>query len=107
MKCVWYFIAEDSSPRFRRLASIYTDPMSEVYLHFFCCALQLFKKLNLFLQREDPIIPIVLDQLQNFVKNLLGKFVKVATIRNARSDLHSVEYDEANQLDGTFNQHSN
>ncbi len=71
-------------------------------MQFYHSALQLFMKMNMFLQREDPIIPVVLDQLHKFVKNLLAKFVNVAVIRNSGSDPSSVQYDRASQVDGMF-----
>ena len=88
--------------RFNRLVSAYTNPMTEVYLLFYHSSLQLFKNINMFLQREDPIIPVVLDQLLSFVKNLLAKFVNVVAIRNAGSDVTSIQYGREMQLNGQY-----
>ena len=81
---------EDSSTRFNH----------QVYLLFYHSSLQLFKNINMFLQREDPIIPVFLDQLLSFVKNLVGKFVSVAAIRNAGLDVTSIQYGREMQLNG-------
>ena len=60
-------------------------------------------KFNKFLQREDPIICVMHDQLHSFLKNLLGKFVVVTTIRDALNagDITCIEYtSRENQLAG-------
>ena len=43
-------------------------------------------KINKFLQSEDPIIPVIWDQANSFVKKLVGKFVMVELIKKAVSD---------------------
>ena len=98
-----YIIVGSSCARSGRLEKVYSSPLSEVYLFFYHATLQLFVNLNKFLQREDPIIYVMHDQLHSFVKNLLGKFVSVSTIRDAVSagDITCVDYDSMeNQLAG-------
>ena len=85
--------------RFERLQRLYTDPMSEVYLFFYQSALQLFVRLNLFLQKDDPIIPAVSGQLWQFLKNLLGRIVTIAAIIDSQADISSVQYKDQ-QLSG-------
>lgn len=85
--------------RFNRLREAYSNPMTEVYLMFFQSVLQLFVALNKFLQREDPIIPVVCDQLHAFMKKLFGKFVTVSAIRASKRDINGIEYAEE-QLPG-------
>lgn len=97
---LYFVIVEDSSARFNRLVAAYKSPINEVYLLFYQSVLQLFKNTNMFLQREDPIIPVLNDQLIKFVKNLLGKFVKISAIRNASSDITLVEYSQDMQVNG-------
>ena len=88
-----------SQARFQRLRALYADPMTEVYLMFYETSLQIFVHFNKFLQREDPIIFVVLDQMRSFFKKLLGKFVKVAIIKAAERDLTTVMFeDPENQL---------
>ena len=70
--------------------------MTEVYLIFYQASLQLFVTFNKFLQREDPIIGVILQQMKSFIKKLLGRFVKVSIIKAAEeatdSDITSVDY---------------
>ena len=74
--------------------------MTEVYLLFYQAVLQLFVNFNKFLQREDPIIPVVANQMSSFLKKLFGKFVTIGTIRSA-PDITLVQYtDGENQLQG-------
>ena len=66
--------------------------VTEVYLLFYQSVLQLFFSLNKFLQREEPIIPVVYFQLHAFMKKLLSKFVTVFEIRLSEGDLSRVDY---------------
>ena len=96
-----YFI-DDSSARFERLKKVYSDPMSEVYLMFYGSALQLFVTCNKFLQREDPVISVMLSQKSNFLKKLFGRFVTVAVIRAAGGDISNLDYNDSEKV-GNFN----
>ena len=49
--------------RFRRLQSIFSEKMTELYLLFYSHVLHGFVRLNLFLQREEPIIGVVYEQV--------------------------------------------
>ena len=90
---------EDSNPRFQRLKKLFADPMTEVYLFFYQATLQTFVNFNQFLQREDPIISLVAQQIQSFLLKLVGKFLSTVVIRAARSDLSKIGYaDASNQL---------
>ena len=90
---------EDSNPRFQRLQKLFVDPMTEVYLFFYHAALQTFVHFNQFLQREDPIISLVAQQIQSFLLKLVGKFLSAVVIRAAKSDLPTIGYaDASNQL---------
>ena len=60
--CVHYII-DESTPRFRRLQSTFEDDMTEVYLLFFSHVLSVFVKYNRFLQREEPIIGAIYEQV--------------------------------------------
>ncbi len=85
--------------RFDRLEKAYSDPMTEVYLLFYQATLQLFVNFNKFLQREDPLIPVVSEQMGSFVKKLFGKFVTIRAIRDA-TDITSIHYSRECQLPG-------
>ena len=77
--------------------------MSEDHLFFYHATLQLFVNFNKFLQREDPIICVMHDQLHKIVKSSMGKFVYVSNIRDALSagDITCLDYaSRENQLAG-------
>ena len=57
--------------------------------------------MNLFLQREDPIIGVLADQLIKFMTKLHGKFVSITTIKEAGNDMKLVAYStRENQING-------
>jgi len=73
---------------------------------FYQAVLQGFVHFNKFLQREDPLIPVLHSETQSFVKKLLGRFVKLPAILAAQAGegFNSLEYDKKeNQLPGIFN----
>ena len=49
---------------------------------FFSAILPMFKQTNLLLQREDPCIHLVHNQLNRYLMQLAGKFIPVAEIRS-------------------------
>lgn len=49
--------------RFRRLQHTLSDKMTELYLLFYSHVLHYFVRLNLFLQREEPVIAVVYEQV--------------------------------------------
>jgi len=55
--------------------------MSEVYLMFYQAVLQLFVHFNLFLQRDDPLIPVLHSEVNGFLKKLLTGFIKLELLR--------------------------
>ena len=98
-----YFYTDDRSPRFQRLYSAFTKPMTELYLLFYEAALQTFVKFNTFLQREDPLIPIIYEQMVSFLPKLASKFVPVSKIKEASEDLSRLQYKcVENQLPGIY-----
>ena len=66
--------------------------MTEVYLLFYQSSLQAFIQFNMFLQREDPIIPVVYDQTTSFLQKLASKFHTVAAIKEANGDFSSFDF---------------
>jgi hypothetical protein len=50
----------------------------------------------MFLQREDPIIPVVHEQITSFLQKLASKFLTVAAIKQANGDFSSLNFKEAN-----------
>ena len=90
----------ESQARFRRLHDIFANPMSEIYLLFVQSIIPTFTRLNMLLQREDPMIFLIFSQIRAFVKNLMCKFVCPEHIINAGEDITKVAYDcPSNQLD--------
>ena len=85
-------LIDSTCDRFDRLNTAYSQPMTEVYLLFYQSVLQFFISLNKFLQREEPIIPVVYDQLHAFMKKLFSKFVVVSEIRSSGGDLSKIDY---------------
>lgn len=68
---------------------------------FYHAALQLFINFNKFLQREDPIICVILSQIKSYLNKLFGRFVTVAAIREAQANISSLDYQNRdNQLSG-------
>ena len=66
--CMHYFfllLIEESTARFQRLQSQLQDPMTELYLLLFSNVMQYFTRLNQLLQREEPIIGIVYEQVKH------------------------------------------
>ena len=98
-------VIDECNSRFQRLHRCYSDPMTEVYLFFYQAALQQFVRLNLLLQREDPIVHIISDRLHNFLKTLFGKFVSVRVIKEAEN-MTAVAYERENQLEGMMIMHA-
>lgn len=107
--CICYYligsdhesITDGTGLRFDRLVKAYSDPMTEVYLLFYQATLQLFVNFNKFLQREDPILPIIAEQMTAFLKKLFGKFVTIQAIRGA-PDVTSINYSRECQLPGIY-----
>lgn len=97
-----YFNSEDESQaRFGRLFSAFSDPMVEIYLLFYQSVLPTFTHLNLLLQREDPNIYLVADEIRAFLQKLLSKFVKLRAIK-ACDDITAIDFlNSENQLDNS------
>ena len=76
--CNWL---ESSNTRSERLTTVYSDPMTEVYLMFYQAVLQVYVKFNMFLQREDPLIPVLHNEVNSFLKKLLLKWMQYRLLR--------------------------
>ena len=75
--------------------------MTEIYLFFYEAVLQTFVNFNKFLQREDPLIPVISDQIESFLTKLASKFVPVSAIKAASEDFTRLKYSEvSDQLPG-------
>ena len=93
-----YFLSEAAhQARFKRLASLFENPITEVYLYFYHSALQVFTEFNLFLQREDPCIHVVHKQC--LLSKIPGKFVKIAVIKDSPNPTEVDYINRDNQLE--------
>ena len=72
--------------------------MTEVYLYFYQATVQTFVQFKQFLQREDPIISLVDQQIQSFLTKLAGKFLTIHTIKAAKSDMTKRKFDTSVHL---------
>jgi len=89
-----YFRSSDESQaRFVRLKNLFEDPLTEVYLMFLQSNLPTFTHMNLFLQRDEPLIHILLPQLTKLLTRVLGKFVKSSVLAKAVADRKLTEID--------------
>ena len=92
---------DDDAPRFQRLRALFSKSMTEIHLLFYQSVLQLFIRFNMFLQRGDPLIPVLYDQMVSLLTKLAGKFLPVAAIREAEGDFYTIKYREyEDQLQG-------
>ena len=46
----------------------------------------------MFLQREDPIIPVVYNQTTSFLQKLASKFLTVAAIKEADANFSTIDF---------------
>ena len=91
-----YFRSENErQPRFKRLHDLFEDPLTEVYLLFFQSVLPCFTHTNQFLQREEPLVHVLLPQLLSLYKKILGKFVKPAILSANADTLTSIDFQSA------------
>ena len=68
---------------------------------FYQSALQSFIHFNKFLQRGDPIVPIVQEQMESFVRKLASKFVLLSVMKATKGDFSDIPYkDRDSQLVG-------
>ena len=82
-----YFLSEGlKDERFGRLEKAFTNPMTELFIFFFQSALVTFTNFNKFLQREDPLIYLEHEQMNNFMTKLALKFIKPEVIRSLKAN---------------------
>ena len=68
--------------------------MTEIHLFFYQSILQLFINFNMFLQREEPLIPLLYDQMVSFLTKLAGRFMPISTIKEANGNFYHLKYTE-------------
>ena len=62
---ILHIILDGTQPKLKKLAELFESPITEVYLYFFQHVFPHFTHLNLFLQRDEPVIYLVHDQVCN------------------------------------------
>ena len=68
--------------------------MTEIYFLFCEAVLQSFVNFNKFLQREDPLIPVISEQIESFLTKLASKFIAVFGIKAAGQEFDGLKYCE-------------
>lgn len=99
-----YFLScDETQARFERLRKHFDQSITEVYLMFYQSVIPAFTSINLFLQRESPCIHLVHDKLESFIRNILGKFVKVSVLQHLDNEnLITCDFSsEENQLNNS------
>ena len=88
-----------SSPNQRVLLDLkaFSDPMTEIHLLFFSSTSPLFTVFNKFLQRDDPCIQWIHDQMYSLLKSTLGRFGEPRVIKASRNLLEIDFRDLSNQ----------
>ena len=78
-----YFLSEEDGPNcLERLEALLADLMTEVFLFFYQYALQSFVNFNKYLQREEPLISRLPDQIQQFLKRIACKVIQIDFVAN-------------------------
>ena len=68
--------AEEPQARFRRLAALFSNPMTKLYLLFYKTVLSDLVKFNVFLQRKDPAIYYLYPHCVNFLRKTFSNLLK-------------------------------
>ena len=77
--------------------------MTEIYFLVCEAVLQTFVNFNNFLQREDPLIPVISEQIGSLLTKLASKFISVSGIKAAGHDFAGLKYCETgDQLPGKY-----
>ena len=63
------------------LEALYADPMTEVFLFSYQYPLQSFANFSNYLQREEPLISRLHEQIQQFLKELPVNFSKLISLQ--------------------------
>ncbi|CAB4014767.1 ATP-dependent DNA helicase [Paramuricea clavata] len=96
-----YFCSENEHDnRFQRLNAAFNDSMSELFLLFFQSVIAMFTNFNRFLQREDPLLYLMNEQMEVFMSKLASKFVKpekVIAHKQNEGSMKSLDISIANQ----------
>lgn len=88
IKSILYYAhtPDETGPRFVCLQSAFAKLMTEIYLLFYEAVSQTFVNFNKFLQREDPLIPVINEQIESFLIKLASKFISLSAIKAPGQD---------------------
>ena len=109
-----YFLSEDlptsqnnsefgGAKRFKRLQKQFENPLTEVYLFFYSSVMSLFTHPNKVLQREDPCIYIIMQELNKFMVNLRRQFIELHEILTMPVVINGALWDDLDQIFQIFN----
>ena len=85
---------------FCRLLESFNDPMTEVYLLFLQSVTPFFTNFNQFLQKEEPLVYLLYEEMQKFMKKLASQFVKPEVIQQLNEEKKSFSALKVSQTKG-------
>ena len=95
-------VDKDGAARFQRLHTLFMDPMTEIHLLFYQSALQVFVH-YMFLQTEDPLIPVIHDEMIKFITKLTSTFMPVTAIQEVNGNFYNLDFvNKDSQLSGIY-----
>ena len=74
--------------------------MTEVYLLFLQSATPFFTNFNQFLQKEEPLVYLLHEEMQKFMKKLASQFVKPEVIQQLNEEKKSFSTLKVSQTKG-------
>ena len=86
--------------RYRRICQKLKDSNVKVQLHFLSSLEEIFQPLLTLFQKEEPLVHVLFDQLSEFVRTMMLRFLKVEAVGSSKgAQLLNVDlYDKVNQL---------
>ena len=81
--CDHILLSQDGRPNhLERLEASVSDSITKVSLFFYQYALQSFVSFNKYLQREEPLLSRLHDQIQQLLKRIACRFLQIAFVGN-------------------------
>ena len=78
-----FFLFQEGRPNhLERLEALFLDFITEVFLFSYQYALQSFLSFDKYLQREEPLLSRLHDQIQQLLKRIACKFLQIAFVGN-------------------------
>ena len=71
---------------FCRLSEPFNDPMTEVYFFFLQSVTPFLTNFKRFLQKEEPLVYLLHEEMQKFMKKLASRFVKPEVIQQLNEE---------------------